>query len=367
VINLDIQDKIAQMCMIGIDSKEDIPKVLKLITDYHIGGVIIYRNNYDNYKEMLNLINDLKKANQMNPHPLFIAIDQEGGRVNRLPNEFHNLYNAYKLGSTNDLDIIKEAGSITGEILFKSGINMDLAPVLDIKNSKDNHAIGNRCFSSSADLVAKYGLTYMDALNNQNIISVVKHFPGHGAIKTDSHKFIPIIKDFSLVKSIHTYPFMKSIKHHADVIMVGHILIKKITGFYPASISDKFIKPLLRKEMRYKGLIMTDELSMRSVRYLYGRKRSISLAFKAGNNIICYKYYPNIERDMILHINKMVNKGKIKTKDIDYSYEKIVNIKEKYQLNNEIIRKNISISKINKKIDDLNKLVDSHYNVTKNW
>ena len=185
--DLTMQEKIGQMMMVGLTGNKINDRIKNLILKYKIGGFIVYRKNFATYTEMLNLIKELKSLNSQNKIPLFIAIDQEGGRVNRMPKEFKNLPAAYKIAKTENMEMIKQAGDITGEMLYNTGINMNLAPVLDIKRFNDNHAIGDRCFGETKENVAKYGIATMKELQNNKVIPVIKHFPGHGLTQKDSH------------------------------------------------------------------------------------------------------------------------------------------------------------------------------------
>ena len=190
---LSIEEKIGQMIMIGLDTNYITERIEKMISDYKIGGIILYRKNFSTYEQMLKLINDIKALNRNNRIPLFIAIDQEGGRVNRMPPEIKNLPSANKLASLNNMDIIINSAKITGNLLKKSGFNLNFAPVLDIKRFDSNHAIGDRCYGETKEEVSRYGVTVMKELQKQGIIPVVKHFPGHGATKRDSHYLLPIV------------------------------------------------------------------------------------------------------------------------------------------------------------------------------
>ena len=158
-INIDeltIQEKIGQMMIVGIDKNYITERTKRLILDYKIGGVILYRKNFNSYEELINIIKELKKLNLVNKIPLFISIDQEGGRVNRLPKEFINLPPAYKLAKTKDISLIRNSTELTGKILKSSGINMNFSPVLDIKRFEDNHAIGDRSFGTTKESVHFY-------------------------------------------------------------------------------------------------------------------------------------------------------------------------------------------------------------------
>lgn len=352
---MTIEKKVAQMFLVGIGKKADIVLVKRMIKKIGIGGVIIYSNNYKNYKEMIELINELKECNKNNEYPLFIAIDQEGGRVNRMPVEFVNIKSAFELGSTNDNKLIEEAGGVTARMLKESGINMDFAPVLDIKNFANNHPIGDRAFSDNVLKVCQDGISYMNSLKNSLVISVIKHFPGHGATKLDSHKILPIIMDYKICGKKHLRPFKEAILNGAEAIMIGHILVKGYTGLYPASLSKKFIISELREKLKYKGVIVTDELSMKSITIIYGKHRAIKQAFVAGNDIISRKYYNGLEQDFY-KIVSLVRQGKISMKRIEDSFKRIIDLKEKYKLNDHLVN-GCNIAKVNKEIERINNLV----------
>lgn len=193
---LSLEEKICQKIIIGMDTPNAIDKIENLITKYKIGGILLYKKNYKNIEELINLINHIKELNRKNNVPMFIAIDQEGGRVNRLPNELENIPAPYKLSKLeNAKEYVQKAGEITGNTLHRLGFNMNFAPVLDIKRFPDNHAIGDRAFSENIEEVTEYGIEYMKKLQENQIVSVVKHFPGHGATNSDSHFKIPKIKE----------------------------------------------------------------------------------------------------------------------------------------------------------------------------
>lgn len=174
--DLTIAEKVGQKFIVGVNS-HNIDLIIRLIREYYIGGVILYKKNYNNYEEMLSVIKRLKDANKDNKIPLFISIDQEGGRVNRMPSEFKNLKNIYDI-SKNDKDLIFDSARITGKMLYDTGINMNFAPVMDIYDGK-NKLLYKRCFSTNIDVVSDNGLKYVKGLEENGVISVVKHFPGH--------------------------------------------------------------------------------------------------------------------------------------------------------------------------------------------
>ena len=351
---LSIKEKIGQMIMIGLDTNYITERITKMISDYKIGGIILYRKNFSTYDQMIKLINDIKTLNRNNKIPLFIAIDQEGGRVNRMPPEIKNLPSANKLASLNNIDIIKSSAKITGTLLKKSGFNLNFAPVLDIKRFNDNHPIGDRCYGETKETVSKYGIAVMKELQEQNILPVIKHFPGHGATKRDSHYLLPIINsNIENLQNEDMYPFEQAIKEGADAILVGHLLIKKLTGIYPASLSRKFITNYLRKKYRFKGLIITDDLKMKAIKLLYGSDLAVEKAFKAGNDIIVFRFNNNEEKRVIDKITNLVKKGTIKESQINRSVRRIIKIKEKYNISDESIDSDLNIDNLNKEIEQI--------------
>ena len=282
--------------MIGMDTNYITNRVKEMIQKYKIGGIILYRKNFNTYKDMLILIKNLKELNKENKFPLFIAIDQEGGRVNRMPKEIKNLPSPNVIAETGKEELVKKSANITGQILKQSGFNLNFAPVLDLKRFENNHVIGDRSFGKDKEIVSKYGIITMQELQKNNVVSVIKHFPGHGATKQDSHNFLPIInKKMETMEKEDMYPFEQAIRNNADAILVGHLLIKNVTGIYPASLSRKFITKYLRKKYRYNGVIITDDLKMRAIKFFYGTKLSVRKAFEAGNDIIVFRFNKNEE------------------------------------------------------------------------
>ena len=348
-MGISFKEKMGQMFIIRMHGKEITDDLIELIRDYHIGGVALYSCNYDSYEEMLNIINELKSINsKYNKTPLIISLDQEGGRVNRLPSEFSNIVSAKKLSKKDEY--VKEAGEITGEILNKIGVNMNFAPVLDIQRFNDDHAIGDRCFGDNKDDVLKKGIIMMNALKNNNLIPVVKHFPGHGLVKKDSHIFLPMtFKNIKEVEDIE--PFKEAINNGCDAIMVSHIMVRKLDKFNPASLSKKVIKDYLVDELKYKGLIITDDLKMKAVNLFYGYKRSSLKAINAGNDLVLIgASYSNIKKCFSYIIKKATDEIK---NNIDLSYKKIIKIKEKFKLSDKLNKK-FDINFYNEKIEKLN-------------
>lgn len=348
---LSLKEKVGQKFMFGVNSN-NIDVIIDLIKNYYIGGVILYKRNYNSYDEMLKVIKRLKDANKNNKLPLFIAIDQEGGRVNRMPSEFRNIKNVYDM-SKKDNKLLKENGLVVGEMLTQSGINMNFAPVLDMcNNSRKNNVLYKRCFYGNVDNVSESGRNYIDGMNKHNIISVVKHFPGHGVSKMDSHFITPIVFDNEKVLNKHIKPFENIIKDGIDAVMVNHLVIRKMTDGLPASISYKFINEYLRKRNKFNGLVITDEINMltRNILYKFNyMKRIVS----SGSDIVLVKIKDNKKHNVIDKYIKYLNNDN-HLKLLDDSVERIINIKKKYNINDNILYDGCNIDIINDKIEKLN-------------
>lgn len=351
--DLSLEEKIGQLFMIGLEEKTD-EQIKNLIQENKIGGIILYKGNYSTYEEMLSYVNKIKKTNRKNNIPIFISIDQEGGRVNRMPLEIEKIRNATKIAETKNVELVRESGRIIGEMLNKTGVSMDYAPVLDIRRFEEKHAIGNRCYGENKEDVSKYGIEVMKQMQNEKIIPVVKHFPGHGLTKKDSHFRIPRIKEKTeVLEKEDMVPFENAIKEGAEAIMIGHLIIEDVDKKYPASLSKEVIQKYLIEKYNYKGLIITDDLKMMAIRLHYNIKKAVVKAIEAGNDIVMIGMPYKKLKKIISYVIKQVEDGKIDIEKINKSVEKIIKIKEKYNIvDNEA--KGFDIQEMNQRIKMLN-------------
>ena len=345
--DLSIDEKIGQRFIFGTNS-DNIDCLIELIKNSFIGGVILYKRNYTTYDEMLKVVKKLKEANKDNKVPLFIAIDQEGGKVNRMPEEIHRLKNVYDVSKT-DKKLIKDHAEIISKMLYETGINMNFAPVLDIYNGSKSRAIYKRCFYGDYKNVMEAGEKYINVFTDNKVIPVIKHFPGHGASKVDSHRTVPHIFASKGVLNVHMKPFEVAIENGAPAVMVGHLSVGNLTNGLPASISESFIQKYLVKKNNYKGLVLTDEINMlkRSLRY---RFVFLDKALRTSNDIILIKIKTSNEGYKVINkYKKIVNKS-----DLDMSVEKILDLKEKYEISDQIDFSGCDIEEINSMIDKIN-------------
>lgn len=339
---------LGNILFVGLNTT-DKQVISKLIKECHVGGITLYGRLYKNYEEMLSIINYIKRLSREENYNVLIGIDQEGYRVNRLPKDFLNIKSPYSM--RNDPTNFKESADIVGTILNGMGIHVNFAPVLDIKRFSDNHAIGDRAFGDNPETIIKNTDAYIEALKKKQVIPVVKHFPGHGATNVNTHYFLPIILDTDTLFKEDLIPFKNAINKGIDVVMVGHFLIKNFSLFKPASISDKIVN-LLRNDLKYDKLIMTDDLTMGMLRFL-DKARMIKTAINSGFNIIMIKYSDNFFKDYKKLVN-YYNKNKINHDNINHSIKLINDLKQKYSINDEPVKNVLDINKINERITKLN-------------
>lgn len=348
---LSLREKLGQKFIFGVTSS-NIDIIIRLIKEYYIGGVILYKKNYNNYNEMLAVIKKLKEANKNNKIPLFISIDQEGGRVNRMPLEIVNMKNIHDM-SCKDIDLIFDNGMVTGKMLSSIGINMNFAPVLDVCEDNNSKILFNRCFNGNEENVYKCGKLYVKALNKNNVIPVVKHFPGHGVSMLDSHFFTPYVFNKNKILDKHIKPFNKIIKENIDAIMVGHLTIRGMTNGLPASISYDFIHKYLRIDNGFNGVVITDEINMLS-RNLFYRIGLMKRLFKSDSDIFLYKLKENCSIKIMDKYLSFINNNDEYKKNLDDSINRILNLKRKFNVNDDVDNLGLDIDKINKEITKIN-------------
>ena len=351
--NMTLDEKIGQMITIGIDGYSVDDTAKQLITDKKVGGVILFKDNISDSNQLLQLINDIKGINSTNKIPIFISVDQEGGRVNRLPSEIKSLPSNEVVGNKNDNKLAYDIGKNIGYALGSFGFNMDFAPVLDVNSNPNNTVIGDRSFSNDKDKVASLGASEINGFKDSNIISVAKHFPGHGDTATDSHYALPIInKTLDELKSVEFVPFKKSIEEKVPAIMVSHILMPQIDANNPASMSKTIITDILRKDLKFDGLIVTDDMTMGAVTNELDITTACINSINAGADLllVCHGYHNEI--NVINAIKDSVNNRIISIDTINNSVYRILSLKENYKITDEKIEK-VDINTINTKFEDI--------------
>lgn len=325
--NMSVEEKIGQMLMVLDYSKEVDEELLDKLNTIKPGGFILFAENFESYEQTKKLIEDIKSTSDI---PMFISIDQEGGRVQRLKElsdaEVTIIPPMYNLGLTNDVDLAYEVGQVVGEELRVFDINMNFAPVLDIYSNPENTVIGNRSFGTTSSLVSNMALSFAKGQESTGIISVYKHFPGHGDTLEDSHNTLPIItKTKEELMELELIPFIDAIENDADVIMVGHLAVPEITNDNtPASLSKEIVTGLLKEELGFDGLVITDALNMGALTKNYTEEEIYVNAINAGVDILLMA---DFDTETVEIIKENIKNRTIKMEEIDDSVKKILELK----------------------------------------
>lgn len=347
IASMTLDEKIGQMVLVGLDGTSMEKNAKKMIEQYRVGGFILYKDNMTSAAQTLKLLNQLKAANQANSAPLWLSIDQEGGKVSRMPAEFAKLPPAADVGRADDLAYTKLIGEALGEEVSALGFNMDFAPVLDINSNPKNPVIGNRSFGADSETVIEHGLETMKAIQSKQIAAVVKHFPGHGDTSVDSHLDLPVVnKTRQQLEAFELLPFVQAIEQDADAIMVAHLLIPKIDEKYPASISKKMIKELLRKDLGYEGVVITDDMTMGGITDHFNVGEAAVKSIQAGSDIILIGHDNGIQVSVLKALKQSARDGEITRDMLDQSVYRILKLKAKYQLSDTAVNK-IDVKAVN--------------------
>jgi len=290
VHQMTLEEKVGKLIHIGIAGKQASPAAKADIERYHVGGVILFEVNLGPAPEIEKLTEGLQafaKGSSPNPVPLFISIDQEGGRVVRVKDGVDQLPGAAAMGQTENEQIAEDAGFETAHQLANLGINLLLAPDVDVNNNPANPVINIRSFSGDPQTVAKVALAFARGVRDAGAIPVLKHFPGHGNTNTDSHTALPTIKsDLAHMEQIEIVPFKAGIDQGNPAIMSAHILFPALDPKEPATLSQKILKDYLRTKLGFKGVVITDALEMKAVADRYPAGQVGRKAFEAGADIL---------------------------------------------------------------------------------
>lgn len=350
---MSLEEKIGQLLIVGMEGKTYGEELDRLIRHYHVGGIILLGKNISYPAGMLKLLNESKKANADYEIPLFISVDEEGGRVSRLPSSMKKLPAAEYFGTIGDEMFAFETGAYLADLLHAFGYNMNYAPVLDVHSNPKNPVIGDRSFSSDPEEVANLGMAVMRGMRENGIIPVVKHFPGHGDTHVDSHLSLPVIeKTLGELQKTELIPFQRAIEEQADVIMVAHIMFPELDQKYPSSLSKKIITDLLREEMLFKGVVITDDLTMGAIVNEVTVPEAAVQSFIAGSDLLLIAGDYENQVDTIDALMAAVQAGTISEERIDESVKRILTLKERYKLKDRQIEE-IDLDSIERKFNEL--------------
>lgn len=348
--NMSVEEKIGQMIFSSISGTELGAEEEKLIHQYKVGGIIVNKKNITSPSQMVAYMNSLKEENKNNV-PLFFGIDQEGGRIAKLPGDLRAIPSHFEIGKQNDPSFAFEIGTVLGKLVSSFGFNVNFAPVLDINSNPENPVIGDRSFGINPDVVSKLGIQMMKGIQGENIIPAIKHFPGHGDTSVDSHDELPVVqKTMPELEQMELIPFKQAIAEGADMVMIAHILLPSIDLEFPSSMSEAIITDLLREKIGFDGVVITDDMTMEAITNSFDIGKASVMSVKAGADIVMVAHeFENVVK-AITALTTAVENGEITEERIDQSVERILKLKNKYSLK-DTYKKEANINELNQLID----------------
>ena len=326
---MTLREKVGQLFMVGFLGTSVTPDLASFIKKYKPGGVILFSRNLESVEQMVDMTNDLQACN---PHsPLVISIDQEGGRVSRLPKGFTIFPPCSLLGRCNSTELAYAAAATIAKELRAVGVNMNMAPVLDVNSNPDNPVIGDRAFGTTPDVVCELGLATVAGLQDSRVVACGKHFPGHGDTNTDSHKELPVVEaSRDRLEAIEFPPFRRAVQRGVASLMTAHVLYRALDPELPATLSPAIITDFLRRELQYDGVVLTDDLEMLAIIDHYGIEDAAVRAVLAGCDVLLICKDRDREIAAVEAVEQAVTSGAISTERLDLSVARITRLKDRF-------------------------------------
>lgn len=338
---MTIEQKVAQMFFVTPDALTGYEAVeaagettKKALEKYPVGGLVYFAENLKNPQQTTEMLQNVQLyANEIEGLPLFLSVDEEGGSVARIGNNegfsVEKIPDMAQIGASGDSVMAYQAGDTIGAYLSSYGFNLDFAPDADVLTEPQNQVVKKRSFGADAQLVTDMALQFAAGLNAHGVLACFKHFPGHGATKGDTHEgFAYTDKTLEELYERELVPFRAAVKEKIPFIMVSHISVPQVVGNNtPASLSDVIVTDILRQEMGYEGIIITDALGMGAITERYGTDEAAVRAIKAGVDMVL------MSGDFVTayqRVLKAVADGEITEERIDVSVKRILS--EKYRL-----------------------------------
>lgn len=327
---LSLEQKVGQLLMVGFGGRRMEPAITSLLRNLHVGSVVLYSRNISSTSQVARLLDDIRAA-MSEEVPPFLAVDQEGGNVVRLKRDVMVLPGAMALGATGDEVLAFLAGQAVATDLRLVGFNMNLAPVLDLNRDPRNPVINVRALGDEPQAVSRLGSYLLLGQQLADVATVAKHFPGHGTTSRDSHYSLPVVNlDRRQLLELDLVPFRQAIAAGLDAVMVAHVQVPHLDpSGTPASLSRVVIGDLLRRQLGFTGVVITDDLEMHAVADNYGVGRAAVKAFLAGSDIIMVIWTPARKREVYQALLQAVRDGTISRRRLDASVRRILRLKWK--------------------------------------
>lgn len=320
-------NQLGQLVFTGLNGLTLSAEEKNFIETEDIGGVILFSKNYESPAQLAELVNSIQVLRK--EYPLFICTDHEGGRVMRFKTHFTHFPPMLDIARIDSPKVFYEMSSIMAEELLACGVNLNLAPVCDIWNNEQNRVIWDRAFGSDSESVSKFISSVIRGFQTSGLMSCAKHFPGHGNTLKDSHYDLPIVKkSLEEIRNEELLPFIKAVKARVDFVMMAHIIVDDIDPELPCSLSPK-AHQILRDELKFKGIILSDDMQMKAITDHYGVGDAAMMAIRAGSDMIEYRDFSEAVLGLE-GLKKGLKDKNLKGNDIQDKINRINETKKKY-------------------------------------
>lgn len=321
--------------MAGFDGHIANGHAKRLIRDFRVQSLILFKRNVDTPAQVADLVGELQSLalDASYPRPLLIAIDQEGGRVQRLLEPWTVWPPIRRLGELDSEDLVRGMARAIAAELKACGIGLDFAPVVDVDTNPQNPIIGDRSFGRDPEQVGRLGAAFIEAMQAAGIAACAKHFPGHGDTDKDSHLDLPVVEHSrSRMEEVELLPFRRAIAANVASIMTAHIVVKELDEKVPATLSPRVVTTLLRDELGYQGVIVADDLEMKAVSAGWPHAVSAVLAARAGCDLLPVCEHEDAQVAVIEALVRGEESGELRKRDIDDALLRIEAMIDKYTL-----------------------------------
>ncbi|MGE5577781.1 MAG: beta-N-acetylhexosaminidase [Syntrophothermus sp.] len=335
--SMSMEEKIGQLVMVGLDGPEVTPSDEEFIARYGIGNMVFFGRNIVDPAQAQSLTHRLQEIASRRRHPVgfLLSIDQEGGAVARLTSGETVLPGNMALGATGSEEHARQAAEVTAAEIAALGFNMNLAPVLDINNNPDNPGIGVRSFGEDVSLVTRLGVATIRAYQGAGVVATAKHFPGKGDVTVDSHLDLPTVAHArERLDRVELAPFVAAIRAGVGAIMTAHVFfpaVEPVPGL-PATLSPSVLTGLLREELGFTGVLLTDDLFMGAIAKKYAAGEAAVRALEAGADMALLCHGQAAQAAAIEAIRDAVRTGRISEERVDVSVDRILTLKARYGL-----------------------------------
>jgi beta-N-acetylhexosaminidase len=328
---VSLAEKVGQLFIVGFEGTEVTPELETWMATYGWGGVIIFGRNVESPAQVRRLTQALQAALRARGHPpLLIAVDQEGGRVARLKAPFTTFPSASRVGQTGSEQLAYSVGEALATELGAVGINMDMAPVLDVLSNPSNQVIGDRAFSTDPQEVARLGTALMRGLHAAGLLAVGKHFPGHGDTWLDSHVALPVCERPAVqLNTCELLPFQAAIAAGLEAIMTAHVIYKAWDSRFPATLSPSILSDVLRGQMGFQGVILSDDLGMAAVSQAIPWEEVPVQALRAGVDLLLICHHRKRQEQAHARVLSAVQRGELPEALVDRAVARVQALKSR--------------------------------------